>query len=67
LRDGFTAPTVAQLGEFLLDYGLAKFKWPERIEVLASFPLSASGKLSKEKLREIVKENVERERAQQAN
>ncbi|MBH2031420.1 MAG: AMP-binding protein [Pseudomonadales bacterium] len=67
LRDGFTAPTVAQLGEFLQDYGLAKFKWPERIEVLATFPLSASGKLSKEKLREIVKENVERERAQQAN
>lgn len=67
LRQGFTVPTVAQLGEFLQDYGLAKFKWPERIEVLEAFPLSASGKLSKERLREIVKENVERERAQYAN
>lgn len=67
LRDGFAAPTVAELGTFLQDYGLAKFKWPERIEVLEAFPLTASGKLSKEKLRELVKANVERERAQQAN
>jgi len=67
LRDGFAAPTVAELGTFLQDYGLAKFKWPERIEVLEAFPLTASGKLSKERLRELVKANVERERAQQAN
>jgi non-ribosomal peptide synthetase component E (peptide arylation enzyme) len=65
LREGFSAPSVAELGAFLQDYGLAKFKWPERIEVLDAFPLTASGKLSKEKLREQVKANVERERAQQ--
>ncbi|WP_447739849.1 AMP-binding protein [Pseudomonas laurentiana] len=63
LRDGFAAPTVAELGAYLEDYGLAKFKWPERIEVLEVFPLTASGKLSKEKLREQVKANVEREQA----
>jgi 2,3-dihydroxybenzoate-AMP ligase len=63
LRDGFAAPTVADLGAYLEDYGLAKFKWPERIEVLDVFPLTASGKLSKEKLREQVKANVEREQA----
>ncbi|MDT4804357.1 2,3-dihydroxybenzoate-AMP ligase [compost metagenome] len=67
LREGFTAPSVSELGTYLQDYGLAKFKWPERIEVLDAFPLTASGKLSKEKLRELVKANVERERAQQAN
>ncbi|PWU29687.1 AMP-dependent synthetase [Pseudomonas sp. RW407] len=67
LRNGFPVPSVAELGAFLQDYGLAKFKWPERIEVLDAFPLTASGKLSKEKLRELVKANVERERAQQAN
>ncbi|WP_341958040.1 AMP-binding protein [Pseudomonas sp. RC10] len=66
LRDGFAAPSVAELGEFLQDYGLAKFKWPERVEVLASFPLTASGKLSKEGLRDIVKKSVELERAQLA-
>ncbi|MDD2046226.1 AMP-binding protein [Pseudomonas putida] len=67
LRDGFAAPSVAELGAYLEDYGLAKFKWPERIEVLDVFPLTASGKLSKEKLREQVKANVEREQAKQAN
>lgn len=67
LRDGFTAPSIAELGAFLQDYGLAKFKWPERIEVLDAFPLTASGKLSKERLRELVKENVERERSHQVN
>lgn len=67
LRDGFAAPSVAELGAHLEDYGLAKFKWPERIEVLHVFPLTASGKLSKEKLREQVKANVEREQAKQAN
>ncbi|MFV3386766.1 AMP-binding protein [Pseudomonas sp. NY15364] len=65
LREGFVAPSVAELGAFLENYGLAKFKWPERIEVLDAFPLTASGKLSKEKLRELVKANVERELAQQ--
>jgi non-ribosomal peptide synthetase component E (peptide arylation enzyme) len=64
LREGFAAPTVTELGEFLRDYGMAKFKWPERVEVLASFPLTASGKLSKEGLRDIVKKSVELERAQ---
>ncbi|MQA54519.1 AMP-binding protein [Pseudomonas piscis] len=67
LRDGFAAPTVAELGAFLEDYGLAKFKWPERIEVLEAFPLTASGKLSKEKLREQVEANVLHEKAKQAN
>ncbi|MBC2691571.1 MULTISPECIES: AMP-binding protein [Pseudomonas] len=67
LRDGFAAPSVAELGAYLEDYGLAKFKWPERIEVLDVFPLTASGKLSKEKLRELVKTNVEQELAKQTN
>ncbi|MBC8982389.1 AMP-binding protein [Pseudomonas lurida] len=67
LRDGFAAPSVAELGAHLEVYGLARFKWPERIEVLDVFPLTASGKLSKEKLREQVKANVEREQAKKAN
>ncbi|WP_297839264.1 AMP-binding protein [Pseudomonas sp.] len=63
LRDGFQAPTVAELGAFLEAYGLAKFKWPERIEVLESFPLTAAGKLSKDKLRELVSERAQQTRS----
>lgn len=52
LRDGHTAPTVAELGDYLKSCGLAKYKWPERIEVVTAFPLTASGKLSRSALTE---------------
>lgn len=58
LRDGCTAPTVSELGAYLQQYGLAKFKWPERIEVVAAFPLTASGKLSKAALKDLVRERI---------
>lgn len=54
VREGYAAPTVAELGQYLQQYGLAKFKWPERIEVVSAFPLTASGKLSKAALRDLV-------------
>lgn len=44
--------TIPELGAFLEKQGLAKFKWPERIELVGEFPLTSSGKLSKPKLRE---------------
>jgi 2,3-dihydroxybenzoate-AMP ligase len=52
LRDGHTPPSVADMGAHLQQYGLAKFKWPERIEIVDAFPLTASGKLSKAGLRD---------------
>jgi non-ribosomal peptide synthetase component E (peptide arylation enzyme) len=55
--------TVAELGAFLGQQGLAKFKWPERIEIVAEFPLTSSGKLSKPKLRESIRSILEREEA----
>jgi non-ribosomal peptide synthetase component E (peptide arylation enzyme) len=55
--------TVAELGAFLEKAGLAKFKWPERIEIVSDFPMTSSGKLSKPKLKEIIAEKVKRERA----
>ncbi|MCA8295566.1 AMP-binding protein [Burkholderia sp. AU30198] len=58
LRDGHAAPSLPELGAFLKEYGLAKFKWPERIEVVDSFPLTASGKLSRQSLREMVARQV---------
>ncbi len=61
-RRGMTAPTVAELGAFLQDFGLAKFKWPERIEVVEDFPQTTSGKMSKPKLKAIISERLAAER-----
>ena len=55
---GMDAPTVRQLGAFLETAGLAKFKWPERVEAMDEFPLTSSGKLSKPRLREIVADRL---------
>lgn len=54
VRQGMATPGVAELGTFLQQQGLAKFKWPERIEVLAELPLTNAGKLSKPKLKEMI-------------
>jgi non-ribosomal peptide synthetase component E (peptide arylation enzyme) len=46
--------TVAELGAHLGGKGLAKFKWPERVEVVQQFPLTASAKLSKPLLKDMI-------------
>jgi len=55
--------SVIDLGTFLGQQGLAKFKWPERIEIVSEFPLTSSGKLSKPKLREHITNILKREEA----
>jgi 2,3-dihydroxybenzoate-AMP ligase len=52
---GHEAPTVKSLGAHLQQHGLAKYKWPERVEILASLPTTNSGKVSKPMLREKIK------------
>lgn len=52
LQPGAAVPTVKTFGEILSKKGLAKFKWPEYIQVFDSFPVTKSGKLSKPLLRE---------------
>lgn len=47
LAPGHDAPTVADLGDFLEQAGVAKFKWPEQVIVVDAFPTTSSGKLSK--------------------
>jgi 2,3-dihydroxybenzoate-AMP ligase len=42
--------TMEELAVFLLDLGMAKFKLPERLELMEDFPLSAFGKVSKKTL-----------------
>ena len=38
---------VQALGRFLVERGLAKYKCPERVEVVAEFPLTRVGKVDK--------------------
>jgi 2,3-dihydroxybenzoate-AMP ligase len=49
LREG-TMLTIESLREFLVDLGMAKFKCPERVEIMDDFPLSPFGKVSKKAL-----------------
>ncbi|HEX7007545.1 MAG TPA: AMP-binding protein [Alphaproteobacteria bacterium] len=65
LRDGHAAPSVAELADFITAQGLARFKSPERIEVVDNFPVTKVGKTSKGLLREDIKRKLEAERAAQ--
>ncbi|HQY27586.1 MAG TPA: AMP-binding protein [Burkholderiaceae bacterium] len=44
--------TLPQLGEFLLAQRIAKFKLPERLEIVERFPISPAGKILRRELRE---------------
>lgn len=49
------------LKAFLIDKEIAKYKLPERLEIMQEFPLSTFGKVSKKKLREIITEKMMQE------
>jgi 2,3-dihydroxybenzoate-AMP ligase len=53
LRDG-AALGFDELKKFLMGKEIAKYKIPERMEIMADFPLSTFGKVSKKKLGELV-------------
>jgi 2,3-dihydroxybenzoate-AMP ligase len=42
--------TLEELVTFLLEFGIAKFKLPERLEFFETLPLSGFGKVSKRDL-----------------
>ena len=54
-------PTLADLTGYLTDQGLAKFKLPERLEVVSEFPLSPFGKVSKKDLAERIAQIMKEE------
>jgi 2,3-dihydroxybenzoate-AMP ligase len=58
---GAAAPDRAQLADFLLSKGLAKFKLPERVEIIAAMPLTNIGKIAKRQLREDIDRKIESE------
>ena len=49
-------PTLENLTSYLTGQGLAKFKLPERLEVIADFPLSPFGKVLKKDLEKRIQE-----------
>ena len=63
LRPGRRAPDVKELVNFLVSKGLAKYKCPERIEVIEQFPLTRVGKLDKPALKAAIAETLKREAA----
>lgn len=60
-RTGFVPPEVGELGKFLAQKGLAKFKLPERIETAQAFPVTRVGKLDKAALRKAIAERLDAE------
>jgi 2,3-dihydroxybenzoate-AMP ligase len=61
LAPGAERATVKTVGEFLLGQGLAKFKLPERVEIVDAFPLTNVGKVSKKELRADIEKKIKEE------
>jgi len=60
LRDGMSL-RFDELKIFLVDKEIAKYKLPERLEILQDFPLSTFGKVSKKQLVETISAKIEKE------
>ncbi len=54
-------PTVGDFQNYLEERAIAKYKWPERVEVLEAMPLGPGGKIQKLRLREMIEETLRRE------
>jgi non-ribosomal peptide synthetase component E (peptide arylation enzyme) len=57
-RNGAALPTVPELAAFLVSHGLAKYKCPERIEVVTAFPTTRVGKLDRQQMRHSIAEKL---------
>ncbi|MDO8691615.1 MAG: AMP-binding protein [Dehalococcoidia bacterium] len=55
--------TFQELSAFLLGKDIAKFKLPERLELVSEFPLTNIGKVSKKDLREDIAKRLQAEKA----
>jgi non-ribosomal peptide synthetase component E (peptide arylation enzyme) len=62
-RPGTQAPDVKALGQFLAERGLARYKCPERVEVVAEFPLTRVGKVDKPAMKRRIAEILRQEQA----
>ena len=62
LKEDASGLTLGELNKFLLAREIAKFKLPERLELVDSFPLSPAGKILRRQLRGLIEERLESER-----
>jgi pyochelin biosynthesis protein PchD len=62
-RPGMAAPDVKALGAFLVGLGLAKYKCPERVEIVDSYPLTHVGKVDKPALKQRIADQLAAEAA----
>ena len=51
---GVGAPTLDTIRDGMAAAGVARFKWPERLEVVAELPVTKVGKLDKKALRDML-------------
>lgn len=58
MKTGKSPITMDSMQEFLSEKGLAKQYWPEFLEIMDDFPRTASGKIQKFRLREMINEKV---------
>ncbi|MGZ8396561.1 MAG: (2,3-dihydroxybenzoyl)adenylate synthase [Rhodoplanes sp.] len=54
--------TLEEIKSFLLGRAIAKFKMPERVEVVCSFPTSPAGKILRRELRRMIETKLSAER-----
>jgi non-ribosomal peptide synthetase component E (peptide arylation enzyme) len=54
VRQGMAPPTIQQVRDHLAGAGLTRQKWPESIHQVGQFPRTASGKVQKFRLRELL-------------
>ena len=57
---------IKDVQEWMTKAGVAKPKWPERIEAVDTFPMTPSGKVQKFRLREIIAEQLAQETTAEA-
>jgi len=62
-RPGMVAPDVKALGAFLVGLGLARYKCPERVEIVDSYPLTRVGKIDKPALKQRIADQLAAESA----
>lgn len=56
--------TFEDLSGFLLTQRIAKFKLPERLEIMSEFPVSGAGKILRRTLRELIETKIRNEKTQ---
>lgn len=66
LKEGASDLTTKELWEFMKSQSVARYKWPDRIELVQDFPRTPTGKVIKNVLRKEIAAKLSAERAARA-